>query len=120
MVRAVLLLMVILAMTSIAEAASLRIEGADTEVEMGKYLSVQIVYDGESAVGSADLRQWVDDFHIDLRDSTTENLLSGAIRTTQQLRLYPHAVGEAVLELHHKYLRLAQGDPNTPLPQPLR
>lgn len=98
MVRAVLLLIALLVMTSIANAASLRIEGADAEVEMGKYLNLQIVYEGESAVGSADLRQWADDFHIDVRDSETENLLSGAIRTTQQLRLYPRAVGEAVLE----------------------
>jgi hypothetical protein len=93
-----LLLIALLVMTSVANAASLRIEGADTEVEMGKYLNLQIVYEGESAVGSADLRQWADDFFIDVRDSTTENLLSGAIRTTQQLRLYPRAVGEAVLE----------------------
>jgi hypothetical protein len=93
-----LLLMVMLAMTSIANAASLRIERADAEVEMGKYLNLQIVYEGESAMGSADLRQWGDDFHIDVRDTTAENLLSGAIRTTQQVRLYPRAVGEAVLE----------------------
>lgn len=98
MVRAVLLLIALLVMTCVANAASLRIEGADPEVEMGKYLSLQIVYEGEAAVGSADLRQWADDFHIDLRDSTTENLLSGAIRTTHQLRLYPRAAGEAVLE----------------------
>lgn len=98
MVRAVLLLIALLVMTSVANAASLRIEAADTEVEMGKYLTLQIVYEGESAVGSADLRQWIDDFHIDVRDTTTENLLSGAIRTTQQLRLYPRAVGDTVLE----------------------
>ena len=98
MVRAVLLLLVMAATTSVADAASLRIEGADAEVEMGKYLHLQIVYEGESAVGSADLQQWADDFHIDLRDSGTESLLSGAIRTTQQLRLYPRAPGEAVLE----------------------
>ena len=78
MVRAVLLLFVMVATTSVADAASLRIEGADAEVEMGKYLHLQIVYEGESAVGSADLQQWADDFHIDLRDSGTENLLSGA------------------------------------------
>lgn len=97
MVRAALLL-ALLAMASVANAASLRIEGADTEVEMGKYLNLMIVYEGESAVGSADLQQWADDFHIDVRDSDTENLLSGAIRTTQQLRLYPRVPGETVLE----------------------
>ncbi|MCB1802321.1 MAG: hypothetical protein KDI82_11590 [Gammaproteobacteria bacterium] len=93
-----MLLIALLAMTFVANAASLRIEGADTEVEMGKYLNLQIVYEGESAVGSADLWQWADDFFIDVRDSETENLLSGDIRTTQQLRLYPRSVGEAVLE----------------------
>lgn len=93
-----MLLVGMVAMTSVANTASLRIEGADAEVEMGKYLNLQIVYEGESAVGSADLRQWADDFFIDVRDSATENLLSGAIRTTQQLRLYPRAVGEVVLE----------------------
>lgn len=93
-----LLLIAVVAMSTVAGAASLRIEGADAQVEMGKYLNLQIVYEGEAAVGSADLRQWADDFFIDLRDSATENLLSGAIRTTQQLRLYPRAPGEAVLE----------------------
>lgn len=98
MVNGALLLITMLAMTAVAGAASLRIEGADAEVEIGKYLSLQIVYEGESAVGSADLQQWTDDFHIDVRGSGTENLLSGAIRTTQDLRLYPRVLGEAVLE----------------------
>jgi hypothetical protein len=97
-VRAVLLLASMVAMTLVADAASLRIEGADAEVEMGKYLNLQIVYEGESAVVSADLQQWADDFHIEVRDSATENLLSGAIRTTQRLRLYPRVPGETVLE----------------------
>ncbi len=98
MVRVVLLLVALVAMTSVADAAALRIEGADPEVEMGKYLNLHIVYEGESAVGSADLQQWADDFFIDVRGSDTENLLSGSIRTTQQVRLYPRATGEAVLE----------------------
>ncbi|MCB1787053.1 MAG: hypothetical protein H6955_22065 [Chromatiaceae bacterium] len=98
MVRVVLLLVALVAMTSVADAAALRIEGANAEVEMGKYLNLQIVYEGESAVGSADLQQWADDFFIDVRDSGTENLLSGSIRTTQQVRLYPRSTGEAVLE----------------------
>jgi len=67
-------------------------------VEMGKYLDVRIVYDGESTVGAADLRQWADDFVIDRRDTESESLVDGSVRTTQQLRLYPRSAGDKVLE----------------------
>jgi hypothetical protein len=97
-VKAIMSLFGCMVLSAVTGAAELRIEGVDAQVEMGKYLNLQIVYEGESAVGSADLQQWADDFHIDLRDRDSESLLNGDVRTTQRLRLYPRQPGEAVLQ----------------------
>ena len=98
MVSRVLALLGLLLVSVPAAAAVLAIVVDDLQVEMGKYLDVRIVYDGESTAGSADLRQWADDFFIDRRDTASESLVSGEVRTTQHVRLYPRDVGDKVLE----------------------
>jgi len=79
-------------------AATLDIVPEARQVEMGKYLDVLIVHEGESPVGGADLRQWADDFFIDRRDIESESLVNGSVRTTQHVRLYPRASGEKTLQ----------------------
>ena len=98
MVSRVLVLTGLLLASVPAAAAVLAIVVDELQVEMGKYLDVRIVYDGEVGVGRADLRQWADDFFVDRRDTASESLVSGEIRTTERVRLYPRDVGDWVLE----------------------
>jgi len=91
-------LTILMLMPVVGAGAALDIAIEDPRVEMGKYLNVRIVYDGESTVGAADLRQWADDFVIDRRDTDSQSLVDGSVRTTQRLRLYPRSPGEKVLE----------------------
>lgn len=99
MVRLVHLLLVLVACLSLqVSAADLSVVTDADQVEMGKYLNARIVYAGRQAPGPADLREWRDDFYIDRRDSETENLLNGDIRTTEHLRLYPRRPGGSLLE----------------------
>ena len=98
MVSRVLVLTGLLLASLPAAAAVLAIVVDELQVEMGKYLDVRIVYDGEVSVGRADLRQWADDFFVDRRDTASESLVSGEIRTTERVRLYPRDVGDWVLE----------------------
>lgn len=79
-------------------AAELEIRLSEPQVEMGKFLKVEIIYEGETDPGGPELGLWDTDFHVDARNRESEPLASGAIRSTLALRLYPRAVGEKVLD----------------------
>ncbi len=82
---------------SIISAAELNVVVDKTAVEIGKYLSVRLIYTGESVPGSSNLKQWYEDFFVELRDTEAENLPDGLIQYTEFLRLHPRVVGDKVL-----------------------
>lgn len=79
-------------------AAEFRLELSGTEVEMGKQLSAELIYQGQANVGEANLEQWQEYFFIDRGDIEIDNLITGQIQTKEMLRLYPRQTGEQVLE----------------------
>lgn len=97
-IRLRLLLTLLALIPALLHAAQLSIETDAKQVEMGKYLGARIVHIGEQSAGTADLRQWHDDFHVDRRGSETDTLPNGQIQTTEYLRLYPKRTGELLLE----------------------
>lgn len=92
------LLTLLAVMPALLHAANLSIETETRQVEMGKYLGIRIVHTGEQSPGSADLRQWQDDFHVDRRGSEVDTLSDGQIQSIERLRLYPKRTGELLLE----------------------
>ena len=81
----------------LAEAAELRVIADKSQVEIGKYLSVRIVYKGESVPDKNHLEDWYADFFVELRDTEAENLPAGFIQYTEFLRLYPRSAGHKIL-----------------------
>ena len=82
-----------LASTGIKKQAVLTIVTDKTEMEMGKFLSVQLVYFGQSIPEPAQLHSWNRDFYIEDMSRDSENLPGGYIKTIQYLRLYPETTG---------------------------
>jgi hypothetical protein len=78
-------------------AAELKVKTDKAEVEMGKYLTVSIIYVGDSTPQSTNLYQWQKEFVIERRDNEVESLLSGQLQYTETLRLYPREMGNKVL-----------------------
>ena len=68
-----------------------------TEMEMGKFLSVQLVYTGQSIPEPAQLQSWDRDFYIEQMSRESEHLPGGYIKTIQYLRLYPLTTGNKTL-----------------------
>ncbi len=73
--------------------AVLNIVTDKTELEMGKFLSVQLVYFGQSIPEPAQLHSWNKNFYIEDMSRDSENLPGGYIKTIQYLRLYPRTTG---------------------------
>ncbi len=67
------------------------------KLEMGKYLSVKIVYTGQNIPEPAQLKNWTQDFFVEDMDTDTEHLPQHFIKTTRTLRLYPRTSGNKVL-----------------------
>ncbi len=80
-----------------AQAAELQLALSDRQVEMGKYLSLEILYHGGSDPGPADLQLWKQDFHIEWRDRSLQDDASGGMELIETLRLYPRQVGSTTL-----------------------
>ncbi len=75
----------------------LKVSTDTSQIEMGKFLSVSIIYIGETVPENVNLKSWDEDFFVDIRDSETEDLINGLIQHTQFIRLYPRSVGSKVL-----------------------
>jgi len=82
----------------IANSSLLNVLPGKPQVEMGKFLSVRIVYIGDSVPESSYLGQWFEDFFVDRQETETENLPDGLIQYTEYLRLYPRSTGNKVLD----------------------
>ncbi|MGV6816061.1 MAG: hypothetical protein ACWA44_02185 [Thiotrichales bacterium] len=79
-------------------AVSLNLDGLSDEVEFGKFLSVDVRYEGGKPQGDFDLQQWQDDFFIEYRGKEREPIDDRRVRVIQHLRLYPRGTGSLVLE----------------------
>ncbi len=82
-----------LASTDVKKKAVLNIVTDKTELEMGKFLSVQLVYFGQSIPEPAQLHSWNKDFYIEDMSRDSETLPGGYIKTIQYLHLYPRTTG---------------------------
>ena len=92
-----LILTPVLASTEIEQRAVLKVVTDKTETEMGKSLSVQLVYYGQNIPEPAQLYSWKKDFYIEDMSRDSEHLPGGYIKTTQYLRLYPKTTGVKTL-----------------------
>ena len=81
----------------VTNSALLNVLPDKPQVEMGKFLSVRIVYIGDSLPENSYLGKWFEDFFIDRRETESENLANGLIQYTEYLRLYPRSTGNKVL-----------------------
>lgn len=79
------------------EIRRLTIEADKTELEMGKFLTVKLVYIGQNIPEPAQLPSWKKDFYIEEMSLDTEQLPQAYIKTTQKLRLYPLSTGKKTL-----------------------
>jgi len=93
-----LLLMLLSVSTARSESdSSLRIIVDKTQLEMGKYLSIRIVYIGNDVPDSINLQKWDKDFFVDRRGIETSEAIANQLQTTEYLRLYPRSAGNKVL-----------------------
>lgn len=81
-----------------AFGVNLEIKGVPDTVEFGKFITVDIVYEGGKPYGDFDLQQWQGDFFIDYRGKAREAIDDKRVRITQHLRLYPRGTGSLVIE----------------------
>ncbi|MFK5984316.1 MAG: hypothetical protein QM479_02655 [Pseudomonadota bacterium] len=82
---------------SLSQDVELLVKVNKNKVEIGKYLSVRIIYTGNNLPESSNIKSWYKNFYIEARDTETEKLANGSIRHIEFLRLYPRVVGDMVL-----------------------
>ena len=99
MVRCLLFCLLLLSTSTVWSETenSLRLVVDKTQVEMGKTLSVRIVYIGNDVPDSTNLQQWDKDFFVDRREIETSEAIDNQLQTTEYLRLYPRSAGNKVL-----------------------
>jgi len=93
MVRLLYLLFTLQLIPATLLGAQLAIEINKDQIEMGKYLKVQIIYEGDSTPGQANLNKWSNAFYIDRQDIETESTPTGGTIAVEKLRLYPRRIG---------------------------
>lgn len=92
------LLLIFFSVSGLAdEQPKLSVKPDKTQVEMGKYFSVSLIYIGKTIPDISHLQKWYHDFYIDRRDTEAEDLSNGLIQYTENLRLYPRSTGKKVL-----------------------
>ena len=81
------------------QAAELQLILSQNTVEMGKYISGELIYHGDTQPDPIDLDLWRKDFHVDIIETSTEPALPPhRIRNNTRLRLYPRREGDLTLE----------------------
>lgn len=85
------------ALETTADIALLKVVPDKSQVEMGKFLSVRIIYIGDSVPDSSSHDLWFEDFFVEHRETETETLPNALIQFTEYLRLYPRSSGNKTL-----------------------
>ena len=80
-----------------ADVAELWILADKNQLEMGKYLSVRLVYIGNDIPDTSHLETWYEDFFVDRGETEAEDLPGGLIQYTERMRLYPRSAGSKML-----------------------
>ncbi|WP_198265731.1 BatD family protein [sulfur-oxidizing endosymbiont of Gigantopelta aegis] len=94
------LLLLLLSMISPCYSASnsnFKIIPSKTTIEMGKFLSVKLVYTGDELPGKANLQGWYREFFVNHQSIDDENLTNGLLKQTEIVHLYPRRSGNLVL-----------------------